>query len=465
MNVTDLTVGVLNLVGRLGSPRDQLWFVPAWRAARSVLVGSGLFTLTLILSLFWHGGSWLILGLMCALLIAALWRRSWPEWVLGVVLFAAPWLINLLWPSRAIVLLVVWPLIAFWALRFMLTKRNLGWMDRHWPALRSQLTDWQAYLPKDTQAAQVARVLVSPAGETFFLGLVRGRTEMKYGQEHVVWNGVTVQTVRDLASRDVGAVQSGQHVLWVAQPANAQGEYAPSLDGSVSTVIATVTGLAAQLQNWSAMRANLGSPAAVAADVGQQTEAQAIDDLQAVLTVGWTLRRNVLLSSGGDADLEVTAPSGVRYVVEIKSRTDKMDLDAPRSGRAVSWQEIHQQVTQAAQQLQGVAVIWQPRTRDEELDWVDGVWCQRGDAPALMETLLDIEVLDAREQAAEKQAASPHEVLGISPGASREEIRAAYKNLVKKYHPDRLASLGEEFHAIAERKMKLINAAYEALMD
>jgi len=441
-----------------------MWFAPAWRAARSVLVINGLWTLALLLALFWHWGSWEISGLILVLWIAALWRRSTPEWLLSAALFLASWLLLKFWQSGGIVLLVAWLLIAVWALRFMLTHRSQSWMSRQWPVLHTQLPGWRAYLPKETQAATAARVLVSPQGETFFLGLARGHTEMKYGQEHVIWNGLTAQTLRDFAEHDLAAVQHGQHVLWVVQPANAAGDYPPRLDGSVSIVIATSAGLAAQLQEWSVMRARLTSPRDQAADVGQHTEAQAINDLQAVLGADWTLRRNVLLSSGGDADLEVTAPSGVRYVVDIKSRTDIMDLDALQDERAVSWQKIHDQVVRAAQQLQGVAVIWQPRTRDETLDVVGDVWCQRGDAAALMETLLDIENLDARERDVEKSSPSPHEVLGLSEEASHEEIKAAYKQLVKQYHPDRLVSLGEEFRAMAERKMKLINAAYETLM-
>ena len=38
----------------------------------------------------------------------------------------------------------------------------------------------------------------------------------------------------------------------------------------------------------------------------------------------------------------------------------------------------------------------------------------------------------------------PYEVLGVRQGASEEEIKAAYKELVKKYHPDN-GGTNEEF--------------------
>ena len=56
---------------------------------------------------------------------------------------------------------------------------------------------------------------------------------------------------------------------------------------------------------------------------------------------------------------------------------------------------------------------------------------------------------------------NPYKVLGVSENASQEEIRAAYLELVKKYHPDKYAD--NPLKELAGEKLKEINQAYEML--
>lgn len=54
----------------------------------------------------------------------------------------------------------------------------------------------------------------------------------------------------------------------------------------------------------------------------------------------------------------------------------------------------------------------------------------------------------------------PYQVLGVSPDASDEEIKKAYRRLAKKYHPDLNPNDAE-----AAKKMQEINAAYEQIQN
>lgn len=56
---------------------------------------------------------------------------------------------------------------------------------------------------------------------------------------------------------------------------------------------------------------------------------------------------------------------------------------------------------------------------------------------------------------------NPYEVLEINEGASQEEIKVAYKKLVKKYHPDQYVN--NPLSDLAEEKIKDINEAYDCL--
>ncbi len=56
-------------------------------------------------------------------------------------------------------------------------------------------------------------------------------------------------------------------------------------------------------------------------------------------------------------------------------------------------------------------------------------------------------------------------VLNVPRNASKDEVVAAYKKLAQMYHPDKVAGLAPEYHLIAEKKMKEINAAYEQIMN
>ena len=57
----------------------------------------------------------------------------------------------------------------------------------------------------------------------------------------------------------------------------------------------------------------------------------------------------------------------------------------------------------------------------------------------------------------------PYAVLGVSPNASDEEIKNAYREMARKYHPDNYAD--NPLSDLAGEKMKEINEAYDQIMN
>ncbi len=57
---------------------------------------------------------------------------------------------------------------------------------------------------------------------------------------------------------------------------------------------------------------------------------------------------------------------------------------------------------------------------------------------------------------------NPYEILGIREGADEEEIKSAYRELVKKFHPDQYQD--NPLSKLAEDKLKEINEAYDYLL-
>jgi len=58
---------------------------------------------------------------------------------------------------------------------------------------------------------------------------------------------------------------------------------------------------------------------------------------------------------------------------------------------------------------------------------------------------------------------SAYKILEVSPEATDEEIKKAYRKLAIKYHPDKVSHLGVEIQNSAKEKFQKLNAAYEKI--
>ena len=56
----------------------------------------------------------------------------------------------------------------------------------------------------------------------------------------------------------------------------------------------------------------------------------------------------------------------------------------------------------------------------------------------------------------------PYAVLGISPQATDAEVKAAYREMARKYHPDNYAD--NPLSDLAQEKMQEINEAYDTII-
>lgn len=89
---------------------------------------------------------------------------------------------------------------------------------------------------------------------------------------------------------------------------------------------------------------------------------------------------------------------------------------------------------------------------NSEVDAIHFIAANLGLEPSIADQFLAISNTDTSLDNAYK-------ILGVSPNATDDEVRKAYKRLVLRYHPDKVAHLGEDVKANATRKLQEINKA------
>lgn len=73
------------------------------------------------------------------------------------------------------------------------------------------------------------------------------------------------------------------------------------------------------------------------------------------------------------------------------------------------------------------------------------------------------QMLNLRSGSSSSTLEDAYRVLGISPSASNDEVKAAYRRMALKHHPDKVAALGEDVRKAAEKKFQEINDAKDRI--
>ena len=167
--------------------------------------------------------------------------------------------------------------------------------------------------------------------------------------------------------------------------------------------------------------------------------------------------RNFLRSNFG----ETAVSEGERILLNLFEQRKRMDKSNPMSFRNT----IHECGVQIAsnmsyeERLQLLRFLTQIAQSDgnvckEEIEALKEVALAMGLSCQEVESMLNMRG---------KSLEDAYKVLEVSPDASDEEIRLAYKKMVLKHHPDRVATLGEDIRKAAEEKLQDINNAKERI--
>lgn len=158
---------------------------------------------------------------------------------------------------------------------------------------------------------------------------------------------------------------------------------------------------------------------------------------------------------------EIAVSQGEQVMRNLFERQKQMDAQQPGAYRQVIFDCCGQlrSVLNESQRLQLLSLLALLAKADghvaaEEITALHDITLQLGLSEAELNSMLNLGSTTLKDA---------YTVLEIEETATDDEVRAAYKRLVVKHHPDRVASLGEDIRAAAEKKMREINEAKELI--
>lgn len=158
---------------------------------------------------------------------------------------------------------------------------------------------------------------------------------------------------------------------------------------------------------------------------------------------------------------ETAVQEGNDIMLKLFERQKEMESRQPGSYRQTIIEACHQlaSVLPNSQRLQLLSLLAtlakaDGRVAPEEIAALREVTQHLGLSEAELNSMLNLGATTLKDAYA---------VLEINETVTDDEVRAAYKRMVVKHHPDRVASLGEDVKKAAEKKMQEINAAKDLI--